>query len=123
MKASGKAERRKFDRFPVPRNQCYVFDHDSTEMAEIKDIGKGGVKLEYAPVANMKTGWKIIDIFTQDYKQFYLLEIPCQLIYNTISLAEDYTFSGSKVRIAGLKFETLSKEQTKKLEALLNTLS
>jgi len=120
---SGKVERRKFDRFPVPRNQYYVFDHDSTEMAEIRDIGKRGLKLEYAPAADMETDWKIIDIFTQDHKQFHLLEIPCKLIYEIISLAEDYSFSGAKIRIAGLKFETLSKEQIKKLEALLNKFS
>jgi len=123
VKSSGKVERRKFDRFPAPRNKCYVFDHDTTEMAVIKDIGKGGLKLEYAPTADMKTDWKMVDIFTQNDKQFYLLEIPCKLIYDIISLAEGYTFSGSKIRIAGLNFETLTKEQMKKIEALLDTLS
>ena len=49
-------ERRKFDRHAVSKNLFFVFNHDSTEMAEIKDISKGGLKFEYFPVEPAKNG-------------------------------------------------------------------
>jgi hypothetical protein len=53
-------EPRKFDRHPVSKNLFFVFNHDSTEMAEIKDISRGGLKFEYLPVEQQKTEWKLI---------------------------------------------------------------
>ena len=99
-------ERRKFDRHPIPKNVFFVFNHDSTEMAEIKDIGEGGLKFEYLPVEEQKTEWKLIDIFSKTSQHVYILGIPCKLIYDIITLAEDHTFTGSPARIAGLQFES-----------------
>jgi hypothetical protein len=52
-----KVERRKFYRYPVSKNLFCVFNHDSTEMAEINDISQGGLKFEYLPVEQQKTEW------------------------------------------------------------------
>ena len=115
-------ERRKFDRHPVSNNLFYVFNHDSTEMAEIKDMSKGGLKFEYLPVEQQKTQWKLIDIFSKTSRHVYTLGIPCKLIYDIITLAEDYTFNSSPARIAGLQFGRLDKNQKKKIDTLLNLI-
>ena len=115
-------ERRKFNRHPVSKNVFFVFNHDSTEMAEIKNIGKGGLKFEYSPVDEQKAEWKLIDIFSKTSRHVYILGIPCKLIYDIITLAEDYTFNSSPARIAGLEFDRLDKNQKKKIDTLLNTI-
>jgi hypothetical protein len=113
-------ERRKFDRHPVSKNQFFVFNHDSTEMAEINDISEGGLKFEYLPVDPQKTQWKLIDIFSNISQRVYILGLPCKLIYDIITLSEDRTFNGSPARIAGLEFGRLDKIQKKKIDNLLN---
>jgi hypothetical protein len=117
-----KVERRKFDRHPVSHNLFFVFNHDSTQMAEIKDIGKGGLKFEYLPMQQQKTQWKLIDIFSKTSKHVYILSIPCKLIFDIITLAEDHTFNGSPARIAGLEFGRLDENQKKKIDTLLNMI-
>ena len=115
-------ERRKFDRYPVSKRLFFVFNHDSTEMAEIRDIGKGGLKFEYSPVEQPQTPWKLIDIFSNTSKHAYILGIPCKLIYDIITLEEDNTFNGSPVRIAGLEFGRFDTKQNIKLDVLLNMI-
>ena len=115
-------ERRKFDRHPVSNNLYFVFNHDSTEMAEIKDMSRGGLKFEYLPAEQQKTQWELIDIFSKTSQHFYILDIPCKLIYDIVTLAENYTFSGSPARIVGLEFDRLEKNQKKKIGALLNMI-
>jgi hypothetical protein len=115
-------ERRNFDRHPVSKNLFFVFNHDSTEMAEIKDIGEGGLKFEYLPVAEQKTEWKLIDIFSKTSQHVYIFAIPCNLIYDIITLEEDHSFMGSPARIAGLQFSRLDKNQKKKIDTLLNMI-
>jgi hypothetical protein len=115
-------ERRKFARQPVPKRLFFVFNHDSTEMAEIKDIGKGGLQFEYLPVEHQKPAWKLIDIFSNTSKHAYILGIPCKLIYEIITLSEDRTFLGSPTRIAGLEFGWLDTEQIVKFDLLINDL-
>jgi hypothetical protein len=115
-------ERRKFERHPVSKNQFFVFNHDSTEMAEINDISRGGLKFEYFPVEPQKTQWKRIDIFSKTSPRVYILDIPCKLIYDIITLAEDHTFNGSPARIAGLEFGRLDKIQKKRIDNLLNMI-
>ena len=117
------AERRKFDRYPVSDQRYFVFNHESTEMAEIKNISKGGLRFGYFPVDPQKTPWKLIDLFSKKSKHAYILGIPCKLVYDIITLEEDYAFNGSPVRMAGLEFGFLSKEQNKKLDTLLNDLT
>jgi len=113
-------ERRNFDRHPVSKNLFFVFNHDSTEMAEINNISEGGLKFEYLPVEQQKTRWELIDIFSKTSQRVYVLGIPCKLIYDIITLAEDHTFMGSPARTAGLEFGRLDKNQKKKLDILLN---
>jgi hypothetical protein len=115
-------EQRKFDRHRVSKNLFFVFNHDSTEMAEINDISEGGLKFEYLPVEQQKTQWKLIDVFSKTSQRFYILGIPCKLIYDIITLAEDHTFTGSPARIAGLEFGRLDKNQKKKIDTLLNMI-
>ena len=115
-------ERRNFDRRPVSKNLFFVFNHDSTEMAEINNISEGGLKFEYLPVEQQKTRWELIDIFSKTSQRVYILGIPCKLIYDIITLAEDRTFNGSPTRIAGLEFGPLDTNQKKKIDNLLNMI-
>ena len=114
-------ERRKFKRYPVPENVFFVFDHNSSEMAVIKDISSDGLKFEYIPMPLSETEWKTIDIYASSRNRFHLFGIPCKIIYESDSLTENQSFSGSRSRIAGLQFAKLTKKQKEKLESLLNT--
>jgi hypothetical protein len=91
-------------------------------MAEINDISAGGLKFEYLPVEQQKGQWKRIDIFSKTSPRVYILDTPCKLIYDIITLTEDHTFMGSPARIAGLEFGRLDTNQKKKIDALLNMI-
>ena len=83
---------------------------------------KGGLKFEYSPVERQKTQWELIDIFSKTSQHFCILDIPCKLIYDIVTLAENYTFNGSPARIVGLEFDRLEKNQKKKIDILLNMI-
>jgi hypothetical protein len=65
---------------------------------------------------------ELIDIYSKTSQRFYILDIPCKLIYDIITLAEDHTFHGSPARMAGLEFARLEKNQKKKIDTLLNMI-
>ena len=115
-------ERRKFKRPGVPESMFFVSDHDTCEMAMIKDIGMGGLKLEYVSVGNDELGWRKIDIFRSKGNRFHLIGIDCKRIYTIDELAENRTFSGSLSQSSGLKFIRLTGEQKTKLESLINQI-
>jgi hypothetical protein len=116
-------ERRKFKRHGAPESGYFVFDHDTSEMARIKDVSLGGLKFEYLSLANAIIEWRLIDIFGIKGSRFHLFGIPCKQIYSIAELSENKTFSGSRSRTSGLKFINLTGDQQTKLESLINQLS
>jgi hypothetical protein len=116
-------ERRKFKRHGAPESGYFVFDHDTSEMARIKDVSLGGLKFEYLSLANAIIEWRLIDIFGIKGSRFHLFGIPCKQIYSIAELSENKTFSGSRSRTSGLKFIHLTGDQQTKLESLINQLS
>jgi hypothetical protein len=115
-------DRRKFKRHGVPESTYFVFDHDTSEMAMIKDIGMGGLKFEYVSIGKDIIEWRKIDIFGSKGSRFHLFGIPCKQIYSIDELAQNKTFSGSRSRTSGLKFIQLTDAQQTKLESLINQI-
>ncbi len=115
-------ERRNFKRYPVPEKVLFIFDHNSSEMAEIKDISIDGLKFEYLLRPFSETEWKAIDIYANSLGRYHLLGIPCKIQYEIDSLAENRSFMGSRSRISGLQFGMLTKKQKQKLASLLEKL-
>ena len=54
-----------------------------------------------------------------DYDRFYLPKIACETVYDISTLMEDRSFLGAEMRIRGLKFVGLTKEQEDGLDILL----
>ena len=115
-------EQRKFKRHRVPESRFFVFDHDTNQMAMIKDISINGLKFQYLPITDNKTEWKMIDIFGSGQNRFHLLGIPCRIIYNLNSLPENQSFTGSRARTGGLKFGRITAAQQKKLKSIIATI-
>jgi hypothetical protein len=114
--------RRKFKRHEVPGSGYFVFDHDTSEMARIKDVSLGGLKFEYLPIASDISGWRLIDIFGIKGRRFHIFGIPCRRIYCIDELSENKTLSGSRSRTSGLNFIYLTGDQQTQLESLINRL-
>ena len=115
-------EQRKFTRHEVPDSGYFVFDHDTSEMAKIKDVSLGGLKFEYVSIAGDISGWRLINIFGNKGNRFHIFGIPCRRIYCIDELAENKTLSGSRSRTSGLNFIHLTGDQQTKLESLINQL-
>ncbi len=115
-------ERRKFKRHGLPESAYFVFDHDTSEMARIKDVSLGGLKFEYMSITNDFIEWRLIDIFANNGRRFHLFGIACRRIYTIDELAENKTFSGSRSRTSGLEFIHLTGKQQTKLESLIHQL-
>lgn len=114
------AERRKFNRYPIHSDEIQVAVHPNRKIYSIKNIGKGGMAIEYGPVADEPFEPETIDIIAIDYDRFYLPELACKTIYDIGTLMEGGSFRGGERRICGLKFVGLTREKEEKLDMLLN---
>jgi hypothetical protein len=115
-------ERRKFERHEVPESGYFVFDHDTNEMATVKDVSLGGLKFEYVSIAGEISGWCLIDIFGNKGSRFHIFGIPCRRIYCIDELAQNKTLSGSRSQTSGLNFIHLTGDQQTQLESLIDQL-
>ena len=115
-------ERRKFERHEVPDSGYFVFDHDTSEMAKIKNVSLSGLKFEYVSLTNDINGWRQVDIFGNRGSRVHIFGIPCRRIYCFDELAENKTYSGLRCRISGLNFIHLSGDQQAKLKSLIDQL-
>lgn len=115
-------ERRKFKRHAVPESMVYVFDHDSSEMAIVKNISIDGLKFEKGSQAHDMFDWHQIDIICNHVPRFHLFGIACRLIYCIDELAENKMFTGSRSRASGLRFLDLTGDQQNKLISFLDHL-
>ena len=85
----------------------------------VKDISKGGLAIEYSPVADEPFESESVNIIAMDYDRFYLPKIACETVYDIPTLIQGRSFRGGERRIRGLKFVELNKEQEDELDSLL----
>ena len=77
------------------------------------------MKFKYFPIVDAKADLKEIDLLMEDQTRNYLSAIHCKVIYDINDLEENGTFTGSRTRICGLKFEKLTSEQEQKLRDII----
>ena len=75
--------------------------------------------VEYSPEANEPAEMETIDIIAMDYDRVYLQKVSCETVYDTLTLMEGRAFSGSALRIRGLKFVELTREHEDALSLLI----
>ena len=85
----------------------------------VKDISKGGLAIEYSPAEDKLSQSELVDIIAVDFDRFYLTKIACKTVYDIATLMHGRSFTGGEMRIRGLKFVELTKEQDEKLDNLL----
>jgi hypothetical protein len=84
-----------------------------------KDIGAGGLAIEYSPVTDEPLESESIDIIAIDCDRFCLPKIVCKTVYDIPTVMQGRSFSGGVMRIRGLNFVELTKDQENELEILL----
>jgi hypothetical protein len=78
---------------------------------------------EYVPVENEWLESESVDIIAIDFDQFYLTKIACKTVYDISTLMHGKSFTGGAMRLRGLEFVELTKEQEDKLDILLDRYS
>ena len=110
------------------RDRRYTIDSEKIQVSVllgqkshgIKDISAGGLAIEYSPVADEPLEPETVDIIAIDCDRSCLPKIVCKTVYDISTVMLGRFFSGGAMRIRGLKFIELTKEQEDKLDILLN---
>jgi hypothetical protein len=84
----------------------------------IKDIGAGGLAIEYNPVTDEPLESETMDIMAIDCDRLCLPKIVYKTVYDIPTVMQGRFFSGGVMRIRGLKFIELTKDQENELEIL-----
>ena len=113
------ADRRQSVRYAVNRDLYLTFGPSVDIVGRIMDVSGGGMAVEYTLFDNRE---RLVDtdvsIFAAQPDRFMLCQVPCKVVYDT-KIAKP-TLSGIESRRCGLKFESLSKQQTDQLQVLLS---
>ena len=112
-------DRRRDRRYTIDSEKIKVSVLLSQKTHSIKDIGAGGLAIEYNPVTDEPLESEIIDIIAIDCDLCCLPKIVCKTVYDIPTVMQGRSFSGGVMRIRGLKFIELTKEQENGLEILL----
>ena len=113
------ADRRASNRCEIQFEEIQIAIPPHRELYHVKDISTGGLAIEYSPGTDGPFESEAIDISAADYNRFYLPNIACKTVYDIATLMEGRSFKGAEMRIRGLKFIDLTKEQEEKLAILL----
>ena len=113
------------------RDRRYAIDSDwiqvsvllSQKTHSIKDIGAGGLAIEYNPGTDEPLESESIDIIVTDRDRSCLPKIVCKTVYDIPTVMQGRSFSGGVMRIRGLKFVELTKDQEDELDILLRRFS
>jgi len=101
----------------------YVFDHYSTKVGWVRDIGMGGMSFEFNHESNSEGISEVIDIFAYDQEIFYMPAVPCQKTFG-LNMGKRRSFSTHPNQTrCGHHFVSLTPEQTTKWQELINKLS
>ena len=114
-----KAERRQHPRYRVREGDFEVFSRDSSIMGRLDNISQGGLAFHYSPVDEHHAESATIDIMGKSSDPFFLPSVACQTRYDISVLAEDRTFTGAELRLAGVQFFKLDENQAQKLELFI----
>ena len=114
-----RADRREYERCENQHEEIQVAIHPSRKFYPIKDISAGGLAIEYIPVKKPPFESEAIDIITINHEQLFLSKIACKTVYDIPTLMHGKSFTGGAMRIRGLKFVELTKEQEDQLDILL----
>ena len=112
-------DRRRDRRYTIDSDKIQVSVLPSQKTHFIKDIGAGGLAIEYNPVTDEPFESETIDIIAIDCDRSCLPKIVCKTVYDIPTVMLGRSFSGGAMRIRGLKFIELTKEQENELEILL----
>ncbi len=116
-KEAMKIERRKSPRFRVMEDDMVVMG--SNLFATVRDIGAGGMQLQYFPETCEAGRWSPLDVVAGDRSSILMADVCCSRAYDIANLNERGTFSGMNVRLCGLVFGELSPAQKTILRQLL----
>jgi hypothetical protein len=109
---------RRFERCAIDSNEVQV-SVSTNHKAAVSNISKGGLAIEYSPVADEPLETESIDVIAVGYDRIYLKKIACETVYDHQTLMHNNSFSGGDKRIRGLKFVDLTKDQEDELDNLL----
>ena len=112
-------DRRSDRRCNIDSDEIQVSVLSSRKIHFVKDISKGGLAIEYSPAEDKLAESELVDIIAIDFDRFYLPKIACKTVYDIATLMHGRSFTGGEMRIRGLKFVELAKEQDEKLDDLL----
>jgi hypothetical protein len=112
-------DRRRDRRYTIDSEKIKVSVLLSQKTHSIKDIGAGGLAIEYNPGTDEPLESESIDIIATDCDRFCLPKIVCKTVYDIPTVMLGRSFSGGVMRIRGLKFIELTKEQENELEVFL----
>ena len=76
--------------------------------------------VEYSDASNELVKMETIDIIAMDYDRVYLPKISCETVYDILTLSQDKAFSGGTLRLRGLKFVELTRQQEETLNILID---
>ena len=113
------AERRQHQRYRVREDDFEVFSRDSNITGKLNNISRGGLAFHYSPAEGRRVESETIDIMAKSPDPFFLPSVTCSTRYDISVLAEDRTFTGAAVRLTGVQFLRLNKEQDEKLKLFI----
>jgi hypothetical protein len=114
-------EQRGSERCTIGSDEVQVSVSTSRKIYSVNNISKGGLAIEYNPLADEPFETKSIDIIAVGYGRIYMKKIASETVYDHQTLMHNNSFSGGVRRIRGLKFVELTEEQEDKLETLLKS--
>ena len=112
-------ERRKFTRFLVPENVYAALGPSFSKVGRIKDLGIGGLAIEYITDEDSAPGNSHVDIFIREEK-FFLSKLPCKIVYDVpIEPSAGPQASGLTHKRCGVRFYRFTDELRKRFEGFL----
>jgi hypothetical protein len=116
-----KFERRKHDRYLSPPNTFAVLGKKFSRAGKVKEIGQGGLSLEYISDESPINDASQVEIFLAG-NGFHLSGVSCQLIYDITlsSLTEKYHLPFITKK-CGLSFQNPTIEQHNKIKGFIET--
>ena len=109
------AERRQHPRYRTREGDFKVFSRDAKITGKLDNISLGGLAFQYSPIEGRRAASETIDIMAKSPDPFFLPSVACKTRYDISVLAEDRSFTGAAVRLSGVQFISLDKEQALKL--------
>jgi len=113
-----KNERREFTRYASKSKALAIHIHGTDVVEKIQDISTGGLAVEYSVINGKKLEIGLIDISWNDKDPSYLAMIPCEVIYDQVTLPQGRTYRGRNTRRCGLRYKPLLETHRERLEAL-----